>query len=217
MFKYLLFSTALLFPAAAVSAPIGVTLSADKAITTFQSGQRKPMLPNWSPPKGKTKIFDTLGKADAYNSSSGWTISSAGSEAGAQQWFAFAITPAADATVTEIVEAVTNVAGTNSVTIALLADNNGIPGAVLEEKEVKNLDTFGNCCTVAVDKFKTGVQVTAGSTYWVAAILPKKKQSTTWDAWNYSSVNTDSGTAAFYNGGWTSVPSEYSAFAVYGD
>ena len=54
-------------------------------------------------------------------------------------------------------------------------DAGGVPGAVLEEKLVKDLETFGDCCTVAVDKLKKGVPVTAGTTYWVAAILPSKK------------------------------------------
>jgi hypothetical protein len=222
--KNLLLSAAVLLPVAALAASPGVTVTQNGvtvthngAKTMLQGAPGKQALPNWSPPAGKIKIFDTLGKKPyTYNGSEGWTIANAKSEAGSQQWYAFAVTPKANATVTEIVEAVSYVTGTNSVTIALLADNNGVPGDVLQEKTVKALQTFGDCCAVAVDKVKTGVQVKAGTTYWVAAILPVKKQSTTWDAWNFSSANTGSGTSAYYNGTWNVSSSEYAAFAIYG-
>lgn len=200
----------------ALAAPSGVTLSPNKAITIFHGVPGKHVLSNWNPPKSKKAIFSTLGDDNAYNPSNGWTIANPGT-VGFTQWFAFPITPSKDATVSEIVEAVGYVTGTNSVTVALMSDNGGLPGDVLQEKTVKNLDTFGNCCNVAVDKIKDGIQLKGGTTYWVAAILPQKKQYTTWDAWNYSTENTSSVPAAFYNGtSWVQTTAQYSAFAVYG-
>jgi hypothetical protein len=178
-------------------------------------------LPTWVAPVGKTTIFDTLGNHDHYDANKGWTVSNATSGAGVQQWVAFAITPTADATITEIVEAVSYVgfiAGANTVTVALLADNGGIPGAVLQEKTVKNIESFAECCAVAVDHLATGVPVTAGATYWVAALLPFKGESDTYDAWNFSSANTNNGTLACFNGSaWTVTSGHYAAFAVYGN
>jgi hypothetical protein len=216
MLKTLLMSVAILLPATALAAPSGVTLSANGAMTVSHKAPGKHMLSNWNPPPHKSVIFTTLGAGNAYNPNNGWTIADPGT-VGFEQWFAFPITPAADATVTQIVEAIGYVAGTNSVTIALMTDNGGVPGDVLQSKTVTNLDTFGNCCNVAVDKLKTGVPVKAGTTYWVAAILPKKKQNTTWDAWNLSTEDQDVVPAAFYNGTtWVQTSANYSAFAVYG-
>jgi hypothetical protein len=216
MYKTLLLSVALLLPATALAAPHSVTLSRNGVMTVFHGTPGKRMLSNWNPPPHKSVIFSTMGADNAYNCCSGWTIANPDA-VGFTQWFAFPITPAADATVTQIVEAVGYVTGTNSVTIALMTDNGGVPGAVLQEKTVKNLDTFGNCCNVAKDKLRTPVQVTAGTTYWVAALLPKKKQASTWDAWNLSSENQNTVPAAFYDGSsWVQTTAPYAAFAVYG-
>lgn len=200
----------------ALAASSGVTLSPNKAITVFHGTPGKRMLSNWNPPKGKQVIFSTLGADNAYNCCNGWTVANPGS-VGFTQWYAVAVTPSNDANLTEIVEAVGYVEGTNSVTIALMDDNGGVPGNVLQEKTVKNLDTFGNCCNVAVDKVKGGFQLKAGTTYWVAALLPKKKQASTWDAWNLSSENTGSAPSAYYDGTqWNAVTNAYPAFALYG-
>lgn len=208
----------MLLPVTALAAPAGVTLSPNKAITKFQGTALRRTLPEWKAPKGKTKIIDTIGKGDnAYDCCNGWTVSNVGSPTGLTQWIAYPITPKTSTTVTEIVEAMGYVAGGNSVTVALLADSGGSPGAVLAEKTVKNLETFGDCCALAKAKFKTGVPVTAGTTYWVAAILPSKKQATTWDAYNFSTVDTDTVPFAFYNGTWNVSSGPYTAFAVYGD
>ena len=216
MLKTVLFSAAMLLPAMAFAAPAGVALTPNKAMTVYHGAPIRHTPSQWTAPRGKTKIFDTLGKPISYNGSTGWTLSNAQSQTGFQQWVAFAITPKANATVTEIAEAIGYVTGTDSITIALMADNNGSPGTVLAEKKVGNLEAFGSCCAVAVFKLKTGVPVTAGTTYWVGAILPSKKQATTWDAWDLSTANTGNGTFAYYNGAWNVTSGSYAAFAVYG-
>jgi len=217
MLKNLLLSAAMLLPTTALAAPSGITLSPDKAITTFHGAPGRATLPSWLPPAHGKKIIDTFGTAHAYNCCSGWTITNPGSAVGILQWVAYPITPKKSTSVTEIVEAIGFVEGGDSVTVALMADNNGSPGAVLSEKSVKNLEVFGNCCTVAVGRLKTPVPVTAGTTYWVGALLPKKSQSTTWDAWNYSSKDTNSTTFAYYTGTWNVSSGPFTAFAVYGN
>ena len=215
--KNLLLSAAILLPVTALAAPLGVTLTQNKAITVFHGTPGKSLPGRWNPPAGKTTIFSTLGKKHTYLDSEGWTISNPASETGSLQWFAYAIVPKTSGTITEIVEAIGYVTGSEAVTVALLADDNGSPGKVIQENTVKKLETFGDCCKVAVDKISSGIPVTAGTTYWVAATLPKKKESTTWDAWNFSSENTGSGLGAYYNGTWNVGSEEYAAFAVYGD
>jgi hypothetical protein len=216
MLKNLLMSAAMLLPVTALAAPVGVTLSPNKAITVYHGAHLKGTLPAWAAPRGKKAIIDTLGSPVTYDEGDGWTVSNAQSETGAEQWIAYPITPKKSTTITEIVEAVGYVAGADSVTVALLADSNGSPGAVLEQKVVKNLETFGDCCSVAVDKFKKGVAVTGGTTYWVAAILPSKKEATTWDAFNFSTVNTQTVPFAYFNGVWNVSSGPYTGFAVYG-
>ncbi len=217
--KNLVLTAALLLPVAAIAAPKGVTLTHEGAVTEFHGTPDLRTLPKFTPPPGKTVIFNTLGKSKktwSYNDSSGWTIANEGSEVGATQWFAYAITPTTAVSVTEIVEAVSYVTGGDAVTVALLADAGGVPGAVLASKTVKSLETFGDCCAVAVAKIKS-VPLTAGVTYWIGAILPSKKEATTWDAWNFSTYNTGSGPAAYYNGVWNAASEPFAAFAVYGD
>jgi hypothetical protein len=216
MLKNLLLSAAFLLPVTAIAAPLGVTLSPNKAVTTYHGAPLKRTLHTYTAPRGKKAIIDTLGDPITYDGSSGWTVSNPGSDVQAQQWIAYPITPKKSTTVTEIVEAVGYVTGTDAVTVALMADSGGAPGAVLEQKTVKNLETFGQCCTVAVDKLKKGVPVTAGTTYWVGAILPTKKEATTWDAFNFSTVNTNTVPFAYYNGTWNVTSGPYAAFAVYG-
>ena len=217
--KNLLLASALLLPAAALAAPSGVTLTHQGTVTEFHGTPGIRTLPSWSPPAGKVVIFNTLGKTKksySYSDGEGWTISNPGSETDSLQWFAYAITPTSDVTVTDIVEAVSYVTGTESITVALLDDNNGVPGKVLTSKAVKKLETFGDCCAVAAAKVKP-VKLTAGTTYWVGAILPSKKQATTWDAWCFSTYNTGSGPAAYYtSSGWTATTDPYAAFSVYG-
>jgi hypothetical protein len=217
MLKNMLLAAAALLPATALAAPAGVSLKQNNAITVFHGTPAKQALSVWKEPKGKTKIFSTLGKKNAYDPSSGWTIANPGSEAGSLQWFAYAITPKADGSITQIIEAIGYVTGFEGVTIALLADDNGSPGKVIQQKLVTKLETFGDCCTVAVDAIKAGIPVKAGTTYWVAATLPSKKEATTWDAWNFSTSNTGSGPAAYYtSSGWNVADETYTAFAVYG-
>jgi hypothetical protein len=217
MIKKLLMCAALLAPTIGHASPSSITLSPDRKVATFHGAPARTTLPQWIAPAGKTKIIDTLGKGDAYNCCEGWTLANPQSVVALQQWIAYPITPTADATVTEIVEAIGYVAGDDSVTVALLADNGGTPGAVLESKKIGNLEAFGNCCAVAVDHLKTGVPIKAGTTYWVAAILPSKKQATSFDVFNWSTSNSSTVPFAFYNGSWTVTSGPYAAFAVYGD
>ncbi len=215
MLKNLLLSAAMLLPTTALAAPAGVTLSPNKAVTSFHGAPLRGTLPRWTESASKIRIINTLGHPASYNCCNGWTVANPASAAATLQWIAYPITPKAKVTaITEIVEAIGYVAGTDSVTIALLADNNGVPGAVLQEKKVGSLETFGACCAVAVDHLN--VPVTAGATYWVGALLPKASQSTTWDAWNFSTTNTNTVPFAFYNGTWNLTSGSYAAFAVYG-
>jgi hypothetical protein len=215
MLKNLLLSAAMLLPISALAAPVGVTLSPNKAVTQYHGPALRRTAPAWKAPKDGKAIIDTLGKPITYNDGSGWTLANPGSVVGSTQWIAYPITPKTSVTITEIVEAVGWVTGGDAVTVALMADDGGVPGAVLEQKTIKNLETFGDCCGVAVDKLKTGVPVTAGTQYWIGAILPAKSEATTWDAYNFSSVNTDTVPFAYYTGTWNVTSGPYAAFAVY--
>lgn len=223
MLKSLLFSAAVLLPITALAAPVGVTLSPNKAITSFHGAPSRPTLPQWIPPINAYTIINTFAALPTtYNCCSGWTVSNLASAAGTQQWIAYPITTGAAAPGLKVVEAVGYVSSASSagdsVTIALYSDTvvGGIhvPGKLLAKKRKTTLETFGLCCIVATADLD--VPVTAATAYWVAAILQRADQSTTWDAWNFSTTNTNTVPFAFYNGTWNLTSGSYAAFAVYG-
>jgi hypothetical protein len=84
-----------------------------------------------------------------------------------EQWWAEAFTPTADATVTRIEIGVGYSTGTNRINIGIYNDSNGLPGTALVSQDVTNLPTFGSCCATVNLKYGRGIQVTAGTQYWV--------------------------------------------------
>lgn len=138
--------------------------------------------------------------AYAHNGISAWTISAAGSELGFRSDMAVPFTPSKDYTLKTITVAVTYFSGTNGVTISLNADAAGLPGAVLRKGSVTNLPAAGTCCTTVSIGAK-GVQVKAGTPYWVV-VKTDAKTADTWDGWNYNNINA-SGPFAYNDGrGW---------------
>ena len=101
--------------------------------------------------------------------------------------------------------------------MALLADKNGAPGAVLTQKNVNVKQVAGECCAVAIDHVTNGPQLIAGKTYWVAAILPNANEAKTWDAWNLDSGLTVGNGAVTRDGKkWIVSQGTSNAFAVFG-
>jgi len=102
--------------------------------------------------------------------------------------------------------------------MALFSDNGGIPDTILAEQNKHDMEQFPYCCSVIKFQLKISVPVIAGQTYWVAAILPKHNQDTTYDVWNYTAKERKPVISAYYHGeSWELYKSTYGAFAVYGE
>jgi hypothetical protein len=138
---------------------------------------------------GLATIFTNFGpKKDTYDGTGGWIA--AGPQdtyTNQQQDVAIPFTPSSNATVTRIKVPFQYYGyGKNAGTIALASDASGLPGAVLATRDLKNLPVFGiGCCKMTVWILKTGVQVTAGTQYWIVATTDKKSIDSAY-VWDYT-------------------------------
>lgn len=196
MFEKLAFRIALLTAALALAAPSalagvqgpvtvrmnGATMLVGRAVRPFaKHAVREP---------GLIKIFDNLLPPakypyGAYFCCLGPTVAGPNNSYGVpEEWWAEAFVPSASATVTKIEVGVGYATGTNSVNIGLYNDANGAPGTPLVSRDVKNLPPFGSCCATMVLKDKSGIQVTAGTQYWI--VLSTDSADTDFlGGWNY--------------------------------
>jgi hypothetical protein len=138
---------------------------------------------------GLATIYTNLGvKKNIYDGTGGWIA--AGPQdtyTNQQQDVAIPFIPVSDATVTRIKVPFQYYGyGKNAGTIALASDASGLPGAVLATRDLKNLPVFGiGCCKMTVWILKTGVQVTAGTQYWIVATTDKKSIDSAY-VWDYT-------------------------------
>ncbi len=131
-------------------------------------------------------LYSNLGSgSNVYNCCTGWTISGTGS-IGTSFIAANEFSPTASGSVGEIDIAVGYVEGANSFYVALYTNNSGIPGSKLGEWDNLSSSTnFGSCCGTVDITGISGVNVTAGTNYWLV-VGPMSTSSTTWEAWNFS-------------------------------
>jgi hypothetical protein len=160
-------------------------------------------------------IYSNLGTGtDVYYPNIGLTISGSASDAGEEWTQGCAFTPKSNAVVTEIKVGFGWVTGPNSGTVALYADDNGVPGKVLHTyPAVNNLPTFGDSSSILQTvKYAKGTKVTKSTQYWVVLSSP----TTTWDGWNFT-YNQIEGNEAYNNGsGWFARQHNLGAFGVFG-
>ncbi|MFZ0686619.1 MAG: choice-of-anchor R domain-containing protein [Terriglobales bacterium] len=161
-------------------------------------------VPPEAPDTSLTVIYSNLNsnQSTLYNDSNGWTLSGPNSEIGITQFIGLPFTPAANSHVSEVQVAVQYAgAGANQINLSIYTDDGGVPGTLISKvKTVKNLSTFGTCCTLTVAKF-TPVEVTAGTQYWVVADTPLTgKGDDLYGVWDYVYLNAPQ---AFSQGsGW---------------
>ena len=165
------------------------------------------------------KIYSNLGtKTDAYDDANGWLVMGPTNTLyGYSQDIAMPFTPKKNATVFQIKIALQYYGyGANAATVALYKDAAGLPGKVAAHKDIKNLPTFGTCCTLASAKFAKGVKVKKGKQYWVVGTTGSKSTDSV-NVWDYL-WNDATGDFAFQqqSGGWVAYNAQLCAFAVYG-
>lgn len=207
-------------PALAASGP-QVTYSAD-GLRVMIGATTHGVLPAGVNEPASTVIYSNLAtkyKKGVYFSGEGYTLCGTDCLGVGQAWAATAFTPAASATANVVDTGIGYIAGTSSITVAILSDNNGAPGQTLGEAVIKKMPNAGTCCSLARAHFATGIQLKGGTQYWIAAMTDRKSQASTQAAWSMGEVDqvdTVLGAGDLGGGGWkvyqTNTPP---AFAIY--
>ncbi len=165
----------------------------------------------------RTALFSDLGPSgNLYQcgNNSGWTVAGSGSPFGKSYTQANKFQVASSGTVSEIDLGVTYVSGVNSFDVAIAADNNGQPGAVLAA--YTNLSGV-SCGSLVTITGITGLNLSVGTNYWVV-VGPIIQTSTTFERWNLNSTGV-MGTESYSNDGglsWNSLGQQtLGAIAIY--
>ncbi len=213
--------TAALSTAAVAATTPGISLSLDKkTVIAAPHGSQKFAPYIARKPKAAT-IYSNLATAypdGLYFSGEGATLCGPTCAIGESISVGGGFTPTANATATSVDAAVGYIEGTDSITLAIYSDDNGVPGTVLWSGVASTLPTFGDCCGLATANIKGGLALTANTPYWLVATTDKK-ESTTFAAWNLATTNQVTGAPEAFNDndtGWESYSSTLPpAFAIY--
>jgi len=153
-------------------------------------------------------LYSNLGTGTSvYNCCTGWTVSGTAS-IGTSFIAANEFQVAQSGSVSQIDVAVGLVNGPDSFYVAIYADSGGAPGSQLAmfSNLNSNGNNFGNCCNLTTITGISGLNLSAGTNYWMV-IGPMDTTSTTWEAWNFSnsatgndSYSTDGGREWISNG-----------------
>lgn len=207
---------------AARSAVTTAVTTKDKKMTiiTAPSGANTPYVDESA---GLKTIFSNL--ANAYPKGLYWccegaTISGPEAPFNIEWWHAAAFTPASAATVERVVVSIGYLSGNDkSVILSLDADNDGIPGTVLEQWAVTDLGEAGTCCTVQ-SKNSSGVALTAGQQYWIVVTTgPNSDVNASWNVADNDQIDLflNAGLTNQNSNGWVSSPTSPNVvFAVFG-
>jgi hypothetical protein len=150
----------------------------------------------------QTTLYSDLGTgSDVYNCCSGWTISGTGT-VGESFTSANEFVDGVTGAVTQLELGVGYVTGTNSFFAAMYTNNGGRPGTLIDQwSGLSSSTTFGQCCGLITITGITGVDLTAGTSYWII-MGPTNLSATTWEAWNLNSTGA-TGTDLYATSGCT--------------
>jgi hypothetical protein len=161
---------------------------------------------------GLVKIYSNLGPPhQRYDANRGWKIRE-------YHWVAMPFTIEADATITQIKIGIQHVSKTNSFTLYLVEDAEGLPlGQVDGQWSLNHLPPVGSCCTLKVVNDSQGIKVQKGEKYWLVAGTDATNFQTT-DQWAFTWNHTHSNDVAVLLAPleWKAVHGGVSAFAIYG-
>ncbi len=190
----------LVFAAAPVASASPVPAVSHGAITTAtaKAGVGASSASSALPTTAAT-IFNNFGPGNAYDASTGWTVSQPGSSPGLFE-NANAFTPSAGGQISRIDLALTNVLGANNATVELAQDNGGLPGAVIRSWSVAGQPPFGGCCTVTTISVSPLIPVGAGKQYWLIAIAGPNVLNNIWDAWGETYNGASTGPVMSWDG-----------------
>jgi hypothetical protein len=164
-------------------------------------------------------IYSNLGSGSSYALGNG-AAAVCGFGGCGRQSFANPFTVAAGPgyNLTQLDIAVTNLSGTNSAIIELLADSGGRPGStVLGSWTLTNLPTLGTVGSIQPSQTISGISgisLIGGTQYWLAAFAGA---SDTFDAWNDNSTGaTGMPVVSIHGAPWRIFGGRESAFDVQG-
>ena len=139
------------------------------------------------PAMAQTTFFSDLGTGtNVYQCCTGWTVSGTG-EIGTSFTAANEFTAGATGSVSQIDIGIGLAGGTNSFFAALYTASGNAPGTLIDQwSNLSSNETFGQCCNLVTITGITGVDLTAGSSYFLI-IGPTNLTGTTFEAWNWNS------------------------------
>jgi hypothetical protein len=152
-------------------------------------------------------VYDDLGSGGSVYQHGGGGWDATGPSSGTCNFgcgnVAFSFTPTVTSYLTQLQLGVGFASGTNSVTVELLSDSTGSPGAILESWNVQGLPSDTACCTLQTLLGNGTLPLLAGSNYWLS-VLPGGAD--TFAIWQYNSTGAtgpgyaDQGSGLFGNG-----------------
>ncbi len=141
------------------------------------------------PAMAQTTLFTDLATSgNTYNCCDGWTITGNEFGGGYTVTAANEFTAMATGSVSQINVAVGTVEGTNSFFVGLYAANGNAPGTEIAQwNDLSSSQQFGGCCGLVTINNISGVELTAGTSYFMV-IGPTNLTATTWEAWNWNNT-----------------------------
>ncbi len=140
------------------------------------------------PAMAQTTFYSNLGPTgNVYDCCEGWTMGGTGT-LGTYYYDGGNFTAGSTGAVTQIDIGVGYVTGTNSMFAALYTSSNNLPGTLLGQwNNLTVSQTFGGCCGLLSITGITGIDLTAGQSYFLV-MGPMTTGSTLWDAWNLNTT-----------------------------
>ncbi len=142
--------------------------------------------------RDSTTLFSDLSSpasaTPTYQCCQGERVSGSSSQGGISFTAANQFQPANSGSVSQIDVAVSYVSGVNSFYVALYTDNDGLPGTQLAAwSDLSSSTASGGCCGLVTISGISGVNLLAGTDYWLV-VGPTAVGSTTWEMLNLNSV-----------------------------
>jgi len=165
-------------------------------------------------------LFSDLNPGGAvYKPDVGWQVSGTG-QTGTSYATASEFHAGSSGSVSQIDIAVGYVSGVNSFYAALYTSAAGLPGTLLGRWDNLSSSTnFGQCCGLITISGVTGVNLTAGETYFLV-LGPMATNDTSWEDWNFNNMGAI-GTVLYSNDGgrtWNSYGQQtLGAFDILGN
>ena len=140
------------------------------------------------PAMAQTTLFSDLGTGtDVYNGAVGYVVAGSGF-VGESYTAANEFTAGASGSISQIDIGIGTGNGANSFFAALYTASGNNPGTLIQQwNNLSATEIFGQCCGLVTISGITGVDLVAGTSYFMI-LGPTNLTSTTYDGWNFNST-----------------------------